>query len=69
MDIIEANQEWVEDSESKTGWMGLGWMDKNGNPIDESEYEISHIFSRDKYYNPVGAVFVKISESIYYKQP
>jgi hypothetical protein len=49
---ITLDQEWYEDSESKTGWNTLGWNVPEG-------YELCEILDIDKHGNPTLASFIK----------
>lgn len=51
-------QEWEEDPEEKTGWSGGGWFFKDSDvPINEDEYELYTVTDKDKFYNPIEALF------------
>jgi hypothetical protein len=57
-DTITAFQEWVESDQDKTGWEGRGWTLANGSEIPKG-YTIEVILDRDKYGNPLVALFSK----------
>lgn len=43
-------QEWYEDSDSKTGWEGMGWH-------EEEDFELVDYIDVDKFGNPTKALF------------
>jgi len=47
---IVLGQEWYEDLEEKTGWLGSGWNEPDG-------YELMEIIDSDKFGNPIQAIF------------
>lgn len=53
-----ATREWIEDYNSKTGWIDSGWKFEDGNsPLEE--YWNEEIIDWDKYGNPIKAIFTR----------
>lgn len=55
--IIEAEQDWYEDADSKTGWTSAGWYRMDGVPLflDLYEIEIVEVLDTDKFGNIIKA--------------
>ncbi len=62
---VELTQEWVE-SDSKTGWEGLGWVGDKPLPIG-CDYDFGDISEYDKYYNPIRRLAKIIFTKEYFK--
>ncbi len=62
---VELTQEWVE-SDSKTGWEGLGWVGEKPLP-DGCDYDFGDISEYDKYYNPIRRLAKIIFTKEYFK--